>query len=72
MSLRKGPMRFNKIKQITTCNSNSLSKNLKQLEKHGIVVKTTNPHIRYGLTVVGMKIANLIMELEKILNELPH
>lgn len=72
MSLRKGPIRFNKLKLITNCNSNSLSKNLKQLEKHGIVIKTTNPHIKYGLTIVGMKIAKLIAELENVLNELPH
>jgi DNA-binding HxlR family transcriptional regulator len=71
LSLYNMPLRFNKIKQVTGCNSYSLAKNLKQLENSCIVLKTGDAHSKYKLTNDGNKIARLLIQLEEILNRLP-
>lgn len=72
VSLYNMPLRFNKLKQITSCNSVSLSQNLKQLEKHGIIVKENGPYTRYRLTKDGIVIAKLIIQLDEALSKLGH
>lgn len=72
VTLYNSPHRFNKLKQIIVCNGNSLSKNLKQLERNGIVEKPKSLHEKYRLTCDGNKIARLVTELTEVLNNLPH
>jgi len=72
VSLYNMPLRFNKLKQIIMCNSVSLSQNLRQLEKHGIVMKENGPYTRYRLTKDGVVIAKLIIQLDEALSKLGH
>ena len=72
LSLYNMPQRFNKLKQLTMCNANSLSKNLKQLEARGIVSKIDGPYNKYRLTKDGAVIAKLIIQLDEALSKLGH
>lgn len=66
------PERFNKLKQlIGSISSNVLAKNLKDLEKNEIIFRTDGGNITYNLTQKGEQIVVLLLEIKKIVDQLP-
>jgi DNA-binding HxlR family transcriptional regulator len=72
------PMRFAAIRRrVDGISDRMLSQTLGQIEREGIVVRTVHstipPHVEYGLTALGQKIAEPLTALIGIIeSELPH
>lgn len=65
------PERFNKLKQLMDgISPNELSKNLKQMEGNGLVIRDGDPP-KYHLTEVATEITTMLYRIQEIVETLP-
>ena len=68
--LRRNPMRFGQIAEaVPELSDRLLSERMKELERHGVVVRTVRPgrpvRVEYELTEMGRELGPAVRELER-------
>lgn len=68
--LLRRPERFNKIRQLLfDINPKTLSKNLREMESDGLVLKTEEAYPVYSLTPLANDIAQHLLSIYEIINQ---